>query len=239
MMKYGVAGSLEADKNELTVENAVLLSEDQAAYILHKYEEVSYISGQRAVWSKIGSSVICQKVAVSDSSALAFQSSMPSLDEAFPDGQPHYYTSGKIVTVSSAGAEPVETLWEMYLESYSDNRYYYRIRYSNDGGENWYVYNSRYISYLVPSPGLYFTFNSLEPLAYAAHPYGYVQISAYIPLQDNTDPDGAHSWKTSYANFLPGMYMPFESETEKNAAIALTYEPSVLKAVTETTEATG
>jgi hypothetical protein len=35
------------------------------------------------------------------------------------------------------------------------------------------------------------------------------------------------------------MYMPFESETEKNAAIALTYEPSVLKAVTETTEATG
>lgn len=232
-----IEGVIDEIKGSFSIENAVILSEDQAAYILHEYSEISYVSGQRAIWSTIGSSVVCQGIVVSDSYALGFIANKPTLEEAFPNGQPAFFTSGTITTVASETADPVTTVWELYLDSYSQERYYYYIRYSKDGGATWYTYSERIISRRTPCRGIYFTFGNITPTADSSRPYGYINVTPHVVYQDSISED--YDWRSTPLNFIPSQYMTFASEAERNAAIALRYEPQMLTEVVEIKTITG
>ena len=232
----------EAKKPEpsgLTIENAVILSEDQAAYILHKYSEISYVSGQRAIWSTIGSSVICQGFVVSDLYALSYKADMPTLDEAFPNGQPSYYTKSTITTANSATDEPVTNIVELYLDAYSQDRYSYRVRYSRDGGSTWQYSGGAYTSWYVPSPGFFLSFSSIRPEGDDCRPNGYLTVNIDVVCQNNSRSGEAYKWAKISANVLSSQSMIFADEAERNAAIALRYEPQTLTQVIDTQTITG
>lgn len=216
--------------SSLEIANAVILSEDQAAYILHQYSEISYVSGQRAVYSNVGSSIIAQGYSHYNNVTALVQNGA-TLADLYPDGVPSSYLSYSLDMATTDGLIITHYLYDVYLNQYSGTTYQYKLRYSTDGGSTWTVVSSSFTSN-TPELGTYWRFNDIYAPT-ADFVYGYATATLHYYAYISTY-QGYRDIVISINNITRNVKIPFASEAEYNAAVALTYEPNTLTEIEET-----
>lgn len=224
-VKYNDDGQLEATgSGGLVVDNAVIIKEADAKYLLHDYTEIEYISGNKVVYGDMDYKIIAQGYSLM-SDATRLVTGYSGLNNLFPDGIPDYYTTIPINLADSYGKITPYIIRLVGGNTSSDFGRQYATESSTDGGVTWTNYG--YTGYLYGTVSLYLRWKNIYPPS-DAFPYGY----AYADLC-------FFGWTGSYyqtgvAGPFQYLYIPFASEAEYNAAVALTYEPVTLTEVQET-----
>lgn len=210
---------------KFVVEKAVILSEDQAEYIFHEYNEISYVSGQRAVYGTLQKKIIVQGYpAVSDQ--ITVNTSAPTMDELFPETKPYWTTAFSLNVGNSSTGAVTPYLVEMHIKTISSGGVYSAYaRYSADGGATW---NEPSSTSFYSHPYIYLRWTSVNSPT-AKFPNGYAMGQVFYFGKASSG-----RWYNSSANGLSSIILPFSSMAEYDAAAVLKYEPVIKYSVSET-----
>lgn len=208
-VKINSNGELETDA--VVIENAVIVQEKDASYILHEYTEIEYIQGNRIMYGGIANPVICSGNLIHASHTTAPVISYAS----FERGSATSATAG-------IGANFYLTV---ELDSInSDNRYSFNYYWGSDSAVKTRI--GTFTTYNPELSGIVLNRINVYPPT-DAFPYGYIQM--YYRTKYTSAADGAVKYGTTSS-----IYVGFASEAEYNAAVGLTYEPNTLIQVNET-----
>lgn len=217
------------------IQQAVIITEGDAKYLLHEYTQVEYIAGNKIGYAGAQNQIIAQGyiiyksggtapngvkieiAAVSDPSGLP---DIPMYTDMPFSGSAYYNNTVKTVRAYMKLASS---------DSSSDN---YSVLFTlEDGTEK--IASSRIYNYDNFQYGLSFVWTGIYPPGYTVsgvtHPYGAVQAQAYYKAK--TSRTGAAAYRFQPSDVL---MIDFASEAEYNAAVGLTYEPQTLTNVEET-----
>ena len=196
--------ALAGSSNGVTVENAVIIQEKDAAYLVHEYETVEYIAGNKIGYLAQPSLII---------------SNGYTADPRYKDQ--YRYTDMTFVK----GGRWTNTQYDnyrVYLEIVSASYQGYttvRIRTNDYTG-------SSYKTYDMTKTSIALNYDTIYPPT-SAFPYGYAKFRLVLYCVDSGSTSAA--WKETVE-----IYCGFASLAEYNAAVGLTYEPNTLTAVEET-----
>lgn len=220
-------GTLTAKTGNLTIEHAVILKEDATDYILNDYKEISYVAGQRAIWSPLGSNIICQGNVVYNFIALGFVADQTTIEDAYSNIVPLMISGGKITGINADDNTERTIEWQLCLDSITTN-------YKNDTIYNYYVTRSinggaqekitGITSTNHPAQGAFYHFSEIHAPD-DTFEYGYAVIQTEMP-QWAGSPSDISRYQLNYEIGLSGYNkIPFASEAEYNAAVGLLYQP--------------
>ncbi len=193
----------------VTIDNAVVIQEKDAAYLLHEYSLVDYIAGNKVVYAGAQSPIIVQGYTVknADSAAAAAEN-------------PYIYTSA--VLKSFSGTAETEYRIETTLDSMTDTTTKFKIMVNGTAAGTYTTYNSSVMGFGISYKTIYGTTS-------ATAPYGYAYLEIYAIVESSA---GAKT--ASFVSAPSRKNYAFASEAEYNAAVGLTYEPQTLTQVNET-----
>lgn len=200
----------------VTVENGIVISEADASYLLHEYEEVKYVKGNKIGYAGPASKIVCQ--------GYVFDSLTP---DKHTIGSDILYGTELDIRLSANVSTPPQTA-DVHIDvdydvSYPDRANCYlvcsAVNYRSAVG---YYYDSVF--------GIYFKWDSIHA-PNNNFPYGYVKGKVMMP--GKAAKNATNFYNAAQLNFTA--YFPFASEAEYNAAVGLTYEPLTLTEVRETT----
>ena len=215
------------------IQQAVIITEADAKYLLHEYTQVEYIAGNRIGYAGAQNQIIAQgyiiyknggtapngvtitNTAVSDPSGLP---DIPMYTDMPFSGSAYYNNTVKTVRAY------------MKLVSSSNVSDNYSVFFAFEDGTERAVASSIY-NYDNFQYGFSFVWTGIYPPGYTVsgvtHPYGAVNAAVVYKVKSKgTTP---YLFQTS-----GGLMIDFASEAEYNAAVGLTYEPQTLVNVEET-----
>lgn len=204
-LEFGEGGEINALTN---IENAVVISEAQAKYLLHNYTQVEYLSGNRIGYAGPENQVIVQ----------GFIANFGNNTTAAREGT--RYTGGKLTTFSGTTVTEKEITVEIFTSTPEST--VYRIYINGTQAGSYTTYNPEVMGFVIQ-------WENINGTKSEAAPYGYAYASLYALSEGSTGTIGA-----SAITGLTRINIPFISEAEYNAAVGLTYEPNVLTEVQET-----
>ena len=244
-IQFNSNGQMYVPTVPLTLENAIVIQEADAKYLLHEYTTVDYIAGNKIVYAGVGESIIVQgyitrknsgsiNVAINgddpDADGSKFEAACAeysfhtsiSLDNAcysYNSSQPYYITK-------------IETVYEKWDSTYT---YYDLILTKADGTTEKLTDIDTRNSAGAPN-GLTLVYREIYAPGVVFNGYssdtGFVV--AYLGYKIAPSTNGMIYRRSVTVNTLWKFYIPFASLAEYNAAVGLTYEPNVLKQVNET-----
>lgn len=188
------------------IQQAVILQEKDAKYLLHEYTTVEYIAGNKICYAGAGNQIICNGYIITKDGT-TWSKDLPRYQEMtfnhlFWDGGSvdNYPFRIEVVKVDSSGS--------------TDVRFYFSSNYHET-----YTFDMDLTSWLPMWTEIY------PPTE--KYPNGYVKINFYETHTNSTRKfQSTGQWVSGYVTFA--------SLAEYNAAVGLTYEPNVLKQVNET-----
>ena len=193
----------------VVIENAVVIQEADAKYLLHEYTEVKYVAGNKIGYAGPGNQIIVGGYTLLKNgtpidpagSAMYVEIVFPKAGDS-PDAmvEPH----GIIMIPGTAYPNYTYVGWW-------DNISSTQLR-----GEN---------TYDLSRSGINAYWSAIHRPD-ANHPFGYVDVTVSFMFVNSSGDLVASSSRTKYADFA--------SEAEYNAAIGLTYEPNELVEIQET-----
>jgi len=200
----------------VTVENGIVISEADASYLLHEYEEVKYVKGNKIGYSGPTSKIVCQ--------GYVFDSLTP---DKHTIGSDILYGTELDIRLSANVSTPPQTA-DVHIDAEYD---------ANDRSKaNCYLvcsavnYRSAVGYYYDSVFGIYFKWDSIHA-PNNNFPYGYVKGKVMMP--GKAAKNATNFYNAAQLAFTA--YFPFATEAEYNAAVGLTYEPLTLTEVQETT----
>lgn len=228
----------------LTVEQAVIIQEADASYLLHEYTEVKYIDGNRICYTGPKSFIIIQGIVsyarggTAPNGVKVAEVSSKEPDE-FPD-IPTYGSMlfGEMGVLDVSGDSRYVSGFEVSIREATSTFNEYRLAFKTatvDGGESTGTHG--YTKNVYDNDcGVTFVWNSIfPPGTYEADtisknfPYGYAVGRLFVKRKISS----SHSYYSSDIS-TTDCALPFASEAEYNAAVGLTYEANTLTAVQET-----
>lgn len=218
------------------IQQAVILQEKDAKYLLHEYTTIEYIAGNRIGYAGGQNQIIAQgyiiyknggtapngvKIASITSENLSELPDIPMYtDMSF--SEPAEYISGLAYRITRS--------YVKFKVSTSTYDSYELTNVKTDGSEASIITLNNYNSF---NYGVAFVWNTIHPPGYTTaggvtYPYGSVVCTyAYKVKSSNTE----YRFYVQGGNFFN---IGFASEAEYNAAVGLTYEPQTLTQVNET-----
>lgn len=205
--KLMAAGGAAGDG--VAIENAVVIQEADAAYLLHNYTEVKYVAGNKIGYAGPGNQIIVGGYTlIKDGTPVDPSGSAMYVETVFPKGgnSPDAMVEPHGIIMIPGNAYPNYT-----FVGWWDN-----ISSSMLRGEN---------TYDLSRSGINVYWQTIYPPD-ANHPFGYVAMKISFMFVNSSGNLAASSSQTKYADFA--------SEAEYNAAMGLTYERNELTEVQET-----
>ncbi len=204
----GTGGDDTASGETVTIENAVVIQEADAKYLLHNYTEVKYVAGNRIGYAGAENQIIIDGYTAVKSgnqlSAPLYQSA--ALSSFSGTTVSEHNITAQLVSEASGGA---------YKYTVSDNG----------------KVLGTYTTYDPSTIGYAIMWSTICSSATETAPYGY----AYLEFYAITKPTAtAATNSATYISNISRLNYLFASEAEYNAAVGLTYEPNVLTEVQET-----
>ena len=205
-IQFDADGKMYVPTVPLTLENAVVIQEADAKYLLHEYTQVEYIAGNRIGYAGSENQIIINGyTAVKSGNQLTapiYQSAtLYSFSEATVTE--HVITT-ELSKVTSGGA------------------YQYTIR---DNG----VVVGSYQTFNPDIMGFAITWGSISSSATETAPHGYAYLEFFAVYETK-----AAAKSATFVSNISRLNYIFASEAEYNAAVGLTYEPQTLTNVEET-----
>ena len=222
--------NLGEDSNGLIIEKAIIIQEADAKYLLHEYTELDYIAGNKIGYAGAKNPVIMQNIPVCEFGAktpngviLPTVSTDVDTSEQLPDVQTYttlnfpngLYIGNAVVT--KLALEPIA-----FSTTATDWQFKYYCADGTTGVYETFTTDNRYPTGCFIARNAIWAPNEDYPYGYATVRYGFI-YAIYNSTQYRTGVNTQYSYT-----------LPFGSETEYNAAVALTYEPVTLTEVTET-----
>ena len=198
----------------LNIENAIVIQEKVASYLLHEYTIVDYIAGNKVAYGGVANPIIVNGYKVNVANENHDSSDIYSEISFYKTEGTGYYGSNTklyftIDSISSSGIITVSFIFELESGTKSKKASYYTKDASLTGAKIEYYY-------IYPSTSNF--------------PYGYISGYIYVKCVDIS------TGKDVYYRFSSDeIKVGFASQAEYNAAIGLTYEPLNLSKVNETT----
>lgn len=206
------------------IQQAVIIQEADASYLLHEYTQVEYIAGNKICYAGAQNPIIVQGYVVYKESAVPGTNSYATEAE-LPDLQFYSgfdYTKG----VAYIDNNKLMTGFSLVPLSFYENYTNYKTQYAYaDGTTSGGTMNSAN-GYPL---GLCLYYGNIYPPD-SKYPYGYVNCGYGIKYGNYGSSTPYCYRKDAYKN----QYIGFASEAEYNAAVGLTYEPQTLMNVEET-----
>ncbi|MGN0619081.1 MAG: leucine-rich repeat protein [Ruminiclostridium sp.] len=217
------------------IQQAVIITEADAKYLLHEYTQIEYIAGNRIGYAGGQNQIVAQGYIIYKNGGTApngvtIVNKTYSSSDSLPDIQMYtdmsfselaYYTYGSAYRITRS-----------YVKLKNAGTSYDSYEWKNvktDGSE---VNNATFNNYNSFNYGIAFVWNSIQPPGYTAngvtYPYGCAVCTFAYRAKTNS---------TNYQfSIMIGNYycIGFGSEAEYNAAVGLTYEPYTLTNVEET-----
>ena len=195
---------------KVNIENAIVVQEKVASYLLHEYTIVDYVAGNKVVYGGVMNPVIIN----------GYQSSK--------DGDHDicwYYemTFGK--THYDNYFENNSKLYYVVESFNADNSAVINFRFDSSSGR--YFAGMRYATKDISSTKVKVEYSSINPPT-SFFPYGYIKGYIYVKY---IFPDTGQPVCLRLGN--KSVEIGFASEAEYNAAIGLTYEPQTLSQINE------
>ncbi len=191
------------------IQNAVIIQEKDAKYLLHEYTEVEYVAGNRIVYGGAQNSIIVQGYTVS-----------------YGTGSTHAAQNENIysgaVLKSFSGTTETEYVIETEITSATPDVTTFAIKVNGVNVGSIQTYNNEVMGFVI-------TYRSISGTASEKAPYGYGYLEIYGIYETAQGIRGAGMVSTPSRK-----HYAFASEAEYNAAVALTYEPQTLTQVNET-----
>ena len=205
-IQFDADGKMYVPTVPLTLENAVVIQEADAKYLLHEYTQVEYIAGNRIGYAGSENQIIINGyTAVKSGNQLTapiYQSAtLYSFSEATVT---EHVITAELSQVTSQGA------------------YRYTIR---DNG----VVVGSYQTLNPDIMGFAITWASISSSATETAPHGYAYLEFFAVYETTTAAKSA-----TFVSNISRLNYIFASEAEYNAAVGLTYEPQTLTQVNET-----
>lgn len=207
-LEFGEGGEINALTN---IENAVVISEAQAKYLLHNYTQVEYLSGNKIGYAGAQNQIIAGGYIIHKDHTLSPTYTLAAFDYG-------YCTYIKPTGVA-------KTTFEMRLTATSTTTQSFRIYGWNENSTSEATLTSAIATYDSTQTGMVFAWTSINA-ATADYPYGYIVGNI---RQKSISSQG----EATYSNAI-AINIGFASEAEYNAAVGLTYEPNTLTEVQET-----
>ncbi len=207
-LEFGEGGEINALTN---IENAVVISEAQAKYLIHNYTQVEYLSGNKIGYAGAANQIIVGGYIVDKDHTLS-----PAYTQAVFD-------YGYCTYIKPTGV--AKTTFEMRLTATSTTTQSFRIYGWNENSTSEATLTAATVTYDSSQTGMVFAWTSINAPT-ADYPYGYVVGNV---RQKSISNQGAATYTNAIA-----INIGFASEAEYNAAVGLTYEPNVLTEVQET-----
>lgn len=230
-LEIGKDGKLKAvGGGGVNIESAVIIQEADAKYLLHEYTELDYIAGNKIGYAGAKNPVIMQNIPVCEFGAktpngviLPTVSTDVDTSEQLPDVQTYttlnfpngLYIGNAVVT--KLALEPIA-----FSTTATDWQFKYYCADGTTGVYETFTTDNRYPTGCFIARNAIWAPNEDYPYGYATVRYGFI-YAIYNSTQYRTGVNTQYSYT-----------LPFGSETEYNAAVALTYEPVTLTEVTET-----
>jgi hypothetical protein len=200
----------------VTIENGIVISEADASYLLHEYEEVKYVKGNKIGYAGPTSKIVCQ--------GYVFDSVTP---DKYTIGSDILYGSSLDIRLSANVSTPPQTA-DVHIDAEYDA--------TDTSKANCYLvcsavnYRSNVGYYYDGVFGIYFKWDSIHA-PNDNFPYGYIKGKAMMP--GKAAKNATNFYNATQLAFTA--YFPFATEAEYNAAVGLTYEPLTLTEVQDTT----
>ncbi len=198
----------------VSIENAVIIQEADAKYLLHNYTEVHYIAG-----NKVGYAGPPNPIQLADKDGAWWYILSPNT-EALPQKAPFTKMVFPLLA-SSATATPYQNVdFYMYVSDITNTAAGLQVK--SDALNLTWTGNS---TYDISISGLYATWTTIYP-PNASFPYGYVNMSIGTLIKNNAGEIQRGTTRKSY-------FIGFTSEAEYNYAVGLTYEPNQVTGIEE------
>ena len=190
------------------IQQAVIITEADAKYLLHEYTQVEYIAGNRIGYAGAQNQIIINGyIAVkSDNQLTAPLYTSANLKSFSRTAVTEHSITAELVSVNSGG---------QYTFSVSDNG----------------TVVGRYTTYDSSTIGFAITWGGIHGTASAAAPYGYAYLEFWAIKKATAE---ATKYSSEFISDISRLNYIFASEAEYNAAVGLTYEPQTLTNVEET-----
>ena len=217
------------------IQQAVIITEADAKYLLHEYTQIEYIAGNKIGYAGAQNQIIAQGLITYNKSTMT-----TGTMAAIPNYQ--YYTDVSF-------EKPVFLAYGSYI--YDINRIYYRYKASyntydqyelvfvkTDGTEVIYSTINAYRTYSEPVCKFAFGWENIYPPGYSPTEnqfceYGCAYALPMLLVSNNSDASKPYTL-SQIGNSIYIPYIQFATEAEYNAAVGLTYEPQTLVNVEET-----
>lgn len=215
------------------IQQAVIIQEKDAAYLLHEYTLVDYIAGNKICYAGVQTPIICNGYVCYVSgtktpNGIDATTSCSSTDiNKLPN--PPFYDRMDVIEVRSliSSSDYATKYTSIVLDIYEQTAYSYRFNiYLKGDGVSVTIASSEYSGIL---PNMCFVPTSIYAPGYYKWgiTYSYGCAEGWICYRYYKD--SAYRFTTAI-----NVLISFASEAEYNAAVGLTYEPNVLKQVNET-----
>lgn len=190
------------------IQQAVIIQEADAKYLLHEYTQVEYIAGNRIGYAGAQNRIIIDGYTAekSDNKLTAPLYTSANLKSFSGTAVTEHSITAELVSANSGGS---------YTFSVSDNG----------------TVVGSYRTYDPSTIGFAITWGSIHGTASAAAPYGYAYLEFWA-IKKATATETTYS--SEFISNISRLNYIFASEAEYNAAVGLTYEPQTLVNVEET-----
>ncbi len=229
-----VEGEAANSSGGLTIENAVVIQEADAKYLLHEYTEVDFIQGNRIAYAGAQNQIVTQfYITYARGGKAPNGTTIDNLNSETLTGVPDIPIYGEIrfseLAYNKWFGVKISRLWIKLTASYVAYDAYDLIMTTIDGAEQNLTGFTDYKR--DGNIGLALLWSEIHPPGYASgsdtYPYGCAACTFAYKYGTSS---GYKFDVYSGADFLIG----FASEAEYNAAVGLTYEPNTLTEVQDT-----
>lgn len=227
-------GQLEA--NGVTIENAVVIQEADAKYLLHNYTEVEYIAGNRIGYAGVGNQIIVQGYTAYNSGNVTTggTNTIPSQYQYFTD---FVFERPVFLSYSSSYKYSISRIYLRFKQATTTYNRYELVYVTTDGTELIASNIDAYFNYVESTARIMLTWTAVHPPGYTTKygqvcEFGCAHCTPVIVHSQNSATEHYQVSTLGNSNYLP--YVQFVSEAEYNAAVGLTYEPNALIQVQET-----
>lgn len=243
------------ENNGLTIEQAVIIKEEDAKYLLHNFTEIEYNSGMQIGYAGPENQIIVQGL-VFNKFKILIEGNIDSRSNAYSFPFEYYPAFSKYLSVDKTFYTDYNNKFKKFIkmsadfvEANADGNYIQRnfnmtdpdgITYLHIANSrnwfNWQGYGFSWVWDSIHPPNSVMIYPGLFDQSYTAE-FGYVKARmVWIYRNHISDSDTSNQSKERYVlgyRDNPIFFFPFLSIDEYNAAVGLTYEPLTLTEVVD------
>lgn len=235
--KLDGGGSGGAGGESVTIENAVVIQESDAKYLLHEYTEVKYLDGNRIGYAGVSNQIIAQEhiTKKSDTVPIGYFAEIPDLT---------YYTDivfkKPVFLYYNSNAYDISRIYLRFKQATTTTNQYDVVFVTTDGEEKTAITISGHFKYSESFAALALVWNKIYAPGYTTTgnqscEYGCASCTI-LCVSSTSNSSDANRYQVEKLNSIMFMnpYIQFLTEAEYNAAVGFTYEPATRTEIQET-----